>query len=366
MKQTFSKLTSVLLAAILAVCTLQVAVCAKEDNQTQLTIISSNVAGLPIPSAFSDSKKVVPDAQVEIGKILNATGADIICVQEDFQFHAKLAQQMTDYPYQTYTSGGVPTGDGLNIFSKYPIYNVERVAWEEFYGILTDANDGLTPKGLLKCTVDADGVLADVYDIHLDAYGTEQDQMAKKAQLKQLSSYIKEHSADRPVLITGDFNCTLHTDYHADLYQIMIQDAGFADSWANVVNSGNYFRGDDAAILISNYYRQYNGLYWGIWDSVERLLYRDGTGTVITPTSFVYKNCTNDPEKPEALTDHSLMISTVSIDTSSYVRPALELKKEHQKCFIVRFFHSVYMVFKCIGLIIYDGFRLLKEKIAAK
>ena len=53
---------------------------------------------------------------------VNKSGYDIICVQEDFGYHDTLAATMTDYPYQTYTSGGVPVGDGLNVFSKYRLY----------------------------------------------------------------------------------------------------------------------------------------------------------------------------------------------------------------------------------------------------
>ena len=131
---------------------------AEEDTSNKLTVISSNVAGLPIPSKFHKDGKVVPKTQKIMGEMLNNSGIDIICVQEDFQYHAILAKQMTNYPYKTYTSGGVPVGDGLNIFSKYPIYNIKRVEWEAYNGILDAANDGLTPKGFLKCTVDFNGV----------------------------------------------------------------------------------------------------------------------------------------------------------------------------------------------------------------
>ena len=123
---------------------------AEENTSNKLTIISSNVAGLPIPSKFDKDGKVVPKTQKIMGEMLNNSGIDIICVQEDFQYHSILAKQMTNYPYQTYTSGGVPVGDGLNIFSKYPIYNIERVEWEAYNGILDAANDGLLPRASLN------------------------------------------------------------------------------------------------------------------------------------------------------------------------------------------------------------------------
>ena len=189
MKKTFKIMLSTLLALVLLISVGTVAFAEDENvniTEDNLSVMSANVAGLPIPSKFDKDGKVVPKTQKILGQLLNTSGVDIICVQEDFQYHSILAAQMKNYPYTTYTSGGVPVGDGMNIYSKYPIYNVERVAWEVFNGILDAANDGLTPKGFLKCTVDFNGVLVDVYDTHLDANGSLADCAAKKAQLEQL------------------------------------------------------------------------------------------------------------------------------------------------------------------------------------
>ena len=150
MKKTIKILISIVLVAVLMLGVGTVAFAEDETVADKLSIISSNVAGLPIPSKFDKDGKVVPHTQKVMGQLLNKSGVDIICVQEDFQYHAILAAQMKNYPYTTYTSGGVPVGDGMNIYSKYPIYNVERVAWEVFNGILDAANDGLTPKGFMK------------------------------------------------------------------------------------------------------------------------------------------------------------------------------------------------------------------------
>ena len=244
---------------------------AEENTSNKLTIISSNVAGLPIPSKFDKDGKVVPKTQKIMGEMLNNSGIDIICVQEDFQYHAILAKQMTNYPYQTYTSGGVPVGDGLNIFSKYPIYNIERVEWEAYNGILDAANDGLTPKGFLKCTVDFNGVLVDVYDTHLDANGSLADCAAKKAQLEQLKAYINENSKDMPVVITGDMNIAMHCDINAEFYPVMIENGGFKDAWSEYCNDGVYFTSRLSPEVNAEYEAKFGGNYWGRWDSVERV-----------------------------------------------------------------------------------------------
>lgn len=363
MKNLFNKILCVILSLIIAVSAAGFcASAASADEKTSIELICANVAGLPIPALFSSERRVVPRAQRIFGKMLNESGADIVCVQEDFQYHSILSKQMTNYPYKTFTSGGIPAGDGLNIFSKYPIYNVERVAWEEFCGILTNDNDGLTPKGFLKCTVDFNGVLTDVYNIHTDASKTMEDQLAKKAQFIQLEEYIRQNSADMPVMITGDMNCTLHTYYYAEFYETMIVKGGFEDAWVNVVNGGNYLRGDDAQEIIDSYNQQYDNQFWGLWDSYERLVYKGTDNVSITPVEFSYKYYTNNGNK-EALSDHAVMHTTVEIETSGYSRPDIALNVPCDKSFFEKTAYYFKMIGRCLGLIFEDLFRLIKEKI---
>ena len=349
----FKKILCVFLSAIMLFTVGTVAFAAdKGASEKKVTICSANVAGLPIPSMFSDDGKVVPKAQKIEGQLLNESGVDIVCVQEDFQYHSVLAKQMTNYPYQTYTSGGIPVGDGVNIFSKYPIYNVDRVAWEQFNGILDAANDGLTPKGFLKVTVDVDGVLMDVYDIHADANGAYEDCMAKKAQFNQLCAYINENSADRPVAITGDYNVTLHGDIAAELYPIMIEGAGFKDGWTLFCNDGVYFTDYLPQDVIAAYDAKWGGYYWGHWDSVERLLFRDGDGAKLEVTDFKYVN--NNVLAGQPVTDHYVMVGELTIDTTEYVRPEIELNTEVKKPAAWSFGHTIEMFLRSLSLLITD------------
>lgn len=351
--KTLKKVLAVLLTIAMLCAFVSVAYAGDEKtNEKKFTIISSNVGGLPIPSMFADDGKIVPHAQKVMGKLLNESGIDIICVQEDFQFHSILAKQMTNYPYCTYASGGVPVGDGLNIFSKYPIYNIDRVAWEEFNGILDAANDGLTPKGFLKATVDVDGVLVDVYDLHVDANGSYEDCMAKKAQFKQLCAYMDENSAGRPIAITGDYNVTTHGDIASDFYPIMIQDAQFKDGWTLFCNEGVYFTNYLPQDVIDAYDAKFGGYYWGHWDSVERLLFRDGDGTKMSVTDFRYVDYNR--LAGEALTDHSVMIGELTVDTTEYVRPEIQLNEVTKKPAAWSFGHTIEMYIRCFTLLITD------------
>lgn len=110
--------------------------------------------------------------------------ADIIGVQEDFNYHDKLVQALPTYNMGTY-SGGFDLSkafssidwfpyprfkaDGLNIFSKHPISNEDIQHWDTSYGYLTHANDKLTKKGFRAYQTQVNGVDIDVYVLHMDA-----------------------------------------------------------------------------------------------------------------------------------------------------------------------------------------------------
>lgn len=355
MKKHFLKTISLILV-ILTLCAISSPAFAQEEepekNITEFSILCLNVAGLPIPSAFNDEGRVVPEDEKELGRRLNESGYDIICVQEDFQWHDFLSSQMTNYKYKSSTSGGVPEGDGLNIFSKYPFYNVDRVAWNVAYGVLTAGCDELTPKGFMKVTVDIDGVLVDLYNLHVDAYGSDEDCLTKKQQFIQLSDYMNENSKGRPIIITGDYNVTLHSDDLSEFYEIIIEKEGFSDAWSEIVNGGNYLHGEDRNELINRYYTENNGAYWGIWDSVERFIYKDGDGAILTPKTFEYEPFRT--EEGRNLTDHCACKSYFEIDRTDYVKPDTKLSKPFPVLFIVKAAKFIACFFKDLYLILKD------------
>ena len=87
------------------------------DESKTLSVISANVSGLP--AYLTKYDRDVKKCQKTLGKMLNESTHDIICVQEDFQYHDVLVSVMTNYTYQTYDRGYTLLGTGLNIFSKY-------------------------------------------------------------------------------------------------------------------------------------------------------------------------------------------------------------------------------------------------------
>ena len=342
---------------ILLLCLLLAAafsVVAGAGEPAEISIISANISGLP--AVFSKYDRDVPASQKTLGRMLNESGYDIVCVQEDFGYHDIFAAEMDNYPYRTFTTGGVPVGDGVNIFSVYPIYNVERVAWTAAHGIFADGSDSLCPKGFVRCTVDVGGVLIELYNMHMDAYHTEGDQLAKKAQLEQLAAYIAANAGDRPVLITGDMNLTFHKDPLAEGYRILVAQSGFADAWIEYKNGGNYMQGKDGEALIAYWYEKFGGHDWGRWDSVERVFYRGGDGLTFTPARFEYVVYSDDPSDKKALTDHRMMECVLRLDLDGYARPAdLKLEPPAPPGALATGLRALAMTCRFVGILLYGG-----------
>ena len=187
------RLLSVLLSVLLLLGVCGVGATASEVQSKTVSILCYNVAGLPNINYYlgkEDGVDVLGNQQ-QLGKLLNAEEYAFIAVQEDFTYHAALVDGLDAYPYKTIHSGGVPGGDGLNYFSKSPIYNEKRTPWDKLYGVIDDGADEMTPKGILYACIDlGDGILVDVYDIHADAYGDEGSQAAREDNFRQLAKIV--------------------------------------------------------------------------------------------------------------------------------------------------------------------------------
>ena len=169
-----------------------------------------------------------------ISNYLSTIGADIVGVQEDFNYHDTLMQCLGDYSSSTFTGKidfsdvfhsikWLPyprfKADGLNLITKsneVEVKSEEIIPWNKSYGYFTHANDKLTTKGFRVYTLNVSGVDIDVYILHMDAdfynpdtcLDVDGDIEARKSQLQQLSEYIINRDASRPSIIMGDTNST--------------------------------------------------------------------------------------------------------------------------------------------------------------
>ncbi len=308
-----------------------------QQERMEISILNYNVAGLP--KLFGNGAEDVEANQKQIGEILAGRGYDIIAVQEDFGYHRALAAGLTGYPYTTIHSGGVPGGDGMNLWSVYPLYNETREAWETAYGVIDDGADSMTPKGILYTVVDlGNGVYLDLYDIHADAYGDAGSVAAREVQYRQLAEMILENSAGRPVIVTGDFNTSVHHGNDSGLLANLMEPCGLTDVWIQLYNHGDCMD-----------FSAWEGSA-GQWDSIEKFLYRDGGGVDLEPTSFSYEYICG--EDGVSLSDHPAAHAVFTVSVTDEFTPYTGILQVAEDRPVRRFFSILGVIWQDLGKLI--------------
>lgn len=191
------------------------------------------------------------DKNDSIGKIckyLNESNADIIAVQEDFNYHDSLLRELNyEYHFGKYTGGfflhrifrdtewwsrfPFPRFkcDGLGLLTRRLslLKDAEKIVrWNKSYGYFGHANDKLTHKGYRRyiITERTSGHQIIVFVIHMDAdfYDAEKcpdiskDINARKNQLQQIVGSIKDLiklGINYPIVIMGDTNSSCYKDW---------------------------------------------------------------------------------------------------------------------------------------------------------
>ena len=284
--------------------------------QGKLRLISYNIAGLPAKSLFEEKRSVRADA-AEIGRQVRAAGCDLLAVQEDFSNYRPLRQAL-GAPYHSFSKGNVPAGDGTDIFSQYPIYNTVHVPWERLYGGFTyGAADEYTPKGFLHAVMAlAPGAYVDIYNLHAVAGAYDEWESAwnepspagecRRANFRQLAAYMQKHSANRAVIVLGDFNTVLWKVCDG-LYDALIAPCGLQDTWAELFNNGKmaYDGGDWTGGVTRD---------GGSAEHIDRILYRSGGAvsfTIAEAAALPWKNA-----KGRSLSDHDSWTATLGYTIS--------------------------------------------------
>jgi hypothetical protein len=214
----------------------------------EVLALSYNVAGLPEGLSGSNPEVNTP----LIAPLLNAY--ELVLLQETWKtpepnplaptrVYHEILEAGSLHPFHS-VSAPLPLGedplrpaalvsDGLNQFASFPFEDVVRERWETCHA---SAADCLALKGFsMARTTLAPGVTVDVYDLHMEAGGDPEDEVARNLGVTQLSSFIQATSAGRPVIVGGDFN--LHTDEEPDAtqYQRLLDETGLSDVCAALV-----------------------------------------------------------------------------------------------------------------------------------
>jgi hypothetical protein len=194
-----------------------------ELQHGELLALTYNVAGLPEELSQSMPLTYTP----MISPLLN--GYDLVLVQESWltpednpleplRVYHELLVADAEHPYRSVpathpinTDPERPSaiiGDGLNRFSDFPFDAVIRERWVQ---CVESAADCLALKGFSAArTYLTEAISVDVYNLHMEAGGTPEDDAARDSNIDQLLAFMADYSADRAVIVGGDFN--LHTD----------------------------------------------------------------------------------------------------------------------------------------------------------
>ncbi len=244
-----------------------------EPADGTLSVLTYNVAGLPDFISGSDPLVNTP----LMSPLLN--DFDLVLAQEDFSYHAELSSA-AEHPHQSTPGGGGTLGDGLNRFSQTAFSQFERHGWTQCNGLFDSGSDCLTEKGYsVGLHQLAPGVEVDVYNLHMDAGGSQADIAARQAQIQQMLGTIAVRSAGRALIVAGDTN--MDEEDEAD-FVTLLQGAGLLDA-CRELTCGDEFR-------------------------IDRIMYRNSDTLELIPTSWVVDLSFADSNGNQ-LSDHEAVVT---------------------------------------------------------
>ncbi len=240
----------------------------------QFTVATINIDGLPPKILLFKVNADGPgaDGSSRIGKYINKKGYDIVCMQEDFNFHDVIVPWLED-DYQVEGDGRridydvkdahidlrypqhikFPT-DGLACACKNGIMltGSERVAWNRSFGKFSHSFDDIVTKGFRRHELTLpSGQAIIVYNMHMDASSRadeeagrdSMDRVAREAQWVQLRDDVLAHLDNRPVVVAGDMNSLYMRDRVKSVFIDAIEASGkgtVTDAWIQTNGKGRY------------------------------------------------------------------------------------------------------------------------------
>lgn len=249
--------------------------------------LAYNVAGLP---QGINADQFPEQNQPIMSPLLN--DYDVVVLQEDFGFYTDLLRADATHEFQSDPHPGpaelnpiaresAATGDGLNVLSRLPIGPLERVPWRT---CAPAAGDCLALKGFASTTLELadDGTSLDLYTLHMEAGGEEDDNVARGKDLDDLAAYLDENSADDAVIIGGDWNLSFGEEPDGTQLRDFQAETGLQDV-CDVVDCG----ADD--------------------DVIDRFFFRSGGNVELTPVSHSFERDVFADADGGPLSDHDAL-----------------------------------------------------------
>ncbi|WP_137991349.1 jacalin-like lectin [Streptomyces vilmorinianum] len=278
------------------------------------SVLTYNIAGLP--ESISSAPTPREPATTEIGR--RVAPYDIVHVQEDFNYHARLYAADTAHPYRTPTSGGAGIGSGLNTLAKSP-YDADDFARVRWNSCQYDSGDCLTPKGFTFARQRlAEGVYVDFYNLHTNAGTNAGDLKSRADNLNQLTAFITTHSAGNAVVVMGDTN-TRYTRTGDTIAEFAAANA-LTDPWVELIRGGvPPSKGSDHLLC-----DQSLPTVPDTCELVDKVLYRGSTLVSLDATSYRNEHAAFLTGDARMLSDHD----PVAVGFSWSRNPAFQLSEQ--------------------------------------
>ncbi|MBI4668790.1 MAG: endonuclease/exonuclease/phosphatase family protein [Elusimicrobia bacterium] len=185
-----------------------------------LKLITYNVAGVPFFNPLPEKINRL----AKIAKRLKTSEYEIVALQEVWtKKDANLIKKLSGYPYCAVVNNNGPFGNGLMILSRHPIKEVHLYN----FTFSEPFNDFLDPefwsaKAVMAVRLDMGGREIDLYNTHLVASTPNTEHIAiRHTQVYDIAEAVRDFSAGRPYILTGDFNFPPRHDAYRILKGIM-------------------------------------------------------------------------------------------------------------------------------------------------
>lgn len=159
----------------------------------------------------------------------------------------------------------------------------------------------------------APGITFDAYNLHADAGTTAADLVARAANLRQVSDYIKANSDGNAVIVFGDSN-SRYTRGPDDIPGIFAQENGMKDVWIELVRNGNVPAGGSETLGCDNPSKV------NTCEIVDKTWYRASPAVGLQATSFDYAGDMFLQTDGNILSDHNGVLCDFAWSRNANVR----------------------------------------------
>ena len=272
-------------------------------EESELTAVALNVDGLPNKILAINLNEDGPgeEGTKKISRYLASKGYDIIGCSEDFNYHGSLMSALSDdyssgKVWATLSASGLSLSmllngfrfdtDGLNFIWKNSTCSAANETWTQWTSMAKTDGNQYVKKGYRHYDLTlSDGVVIDVFVLHMDAGDNEDAISSRLSQWRQLAEAVNAADSSRPKLILGDTNSRWTREDIASNFMARLNKSLTAtDVWVEFFRDG-YQPTTDMADLTD----QSNPENYSNYEVVDKIIYVNpwiGNTVQLVPQSF--------------------------------------------------------------------------------